>query len=258
MATAARARVDADWVGQLPLDLYIPPVAFEILLDRFEGPLDFLLYLVKKNSISLANLALAPIADQYLSYVKSVQADNIDLAAEYLVMAALLTDLKSRLLMPKAEAARVEDDPRAELIARLEAYTLIKQGAEFLDSQPVLERDVFAITVPDTLASQIGNGDAMPTYDSQLLANAINLLLAREPAATLVLSQDPISLDETIANIRRVISTTPISFYSILKPQQGRLGIAVAFMAVLELLKHQRIRISPATAPGQVFTISVY
>ncbi len=134
-------RVMDEWQHSIPDDLYIPPAAFEILLEHFEGPLDFLIYLIQKNGFDLLQLDIAPIASQYLSYMDSMKSLNIELTADYMVMAALLADLKSRLLLPKPAAITLEKDPKQQLIDRLENYLRIKQAAERLGQMPVLERD---------------------------------------------------------------------------------------------------------------------
>ena len=141
-------RVLDEWHETIPEDLYIPPAAFEILLEQFEGPLDFLIYLIQKNGFDLLQLDISPIATQYLSYMDNMKSLNIELTADYMVMAALLADLKSRLLLPKAKVAdQFEKDPKQELIDRLETYLRIKQAAERLGQMPIFERDTFSTNV---------------------------------------------------------------------------------------------------------------
>jgi len=145
MEPSAHIRVLDEWQDALPEDLYIPPAAFEILLEHFEGPLDFLIYLIQKNGFDLLQLDIAPIAAQYLSYMHAMKSLNIELTADYMVMAALLADLKSRLLLPKPKnISAAEADPKQDLIERLENYLRIKQAAERLGQMSVLERDTFA------------------------------------------------------------------------------------------------------------------
>lgn len=139
MEDLPQIRVMDEWHDSIPEDLYIPPAAFEILLEHFEGPLDFLIYLIQKNGFDLLQLDIAPIAAQYLSYMDAMKSLNIELTADYMVMAALLADLKSRLLLPKApNAIQIEKDPKQELIDRLETYLRIKQAAERLGQMPIL------------------------------------------------------------------------------------------------------------------------
>ena len=144
MESISNIRVLDEWQEEIPEDLYIPPAAFEILLEHFEGPLDFLIYLIQKNGFDLLQLDIAPIATQYLSYMDSMKSLNIELTADYMVMAALLADLKSRLLLPKPKTMHIEKDPKQELIDRLETYLRIKKAAERLGQMPVLDRDTFA------------------------------------------------------------------------------------------------------------------
>src|SRR5512139_3525501 len=134
--------------NQLPEDLYIPPDALEVFLDLFEGPLDLLLYLIRRQNLDIVNIPIAEITRQYIVYIQMMGDLNIELAAEYLVMAALLAEIKSRMLLPRqAEAEDEEDDPRATLIRRLQEYECIKNAAEQIDELPRVERDIFACEV---------------------------------------------------------------------------------------------------------------
>src|SRR5687767_10633462 len=142
------AKLYGEPVIELPHDLYIPPDALEIVLEAFEGPLDLLLYLIRKENLDILDIPMAPLTRQYLEYVEIMRAKNLELAAEYLVMAAMLIEIKSRLLLPRPPAAApVEDDPRAELVRRLLEYEKIKQAARALDEMPQVGRDVVAISV---------------------------------------------------------------------------------------------------------------
>ena len=132
MESVSNIRVLDEWQEAIPEDLYIPPAAFEILLEHFEGPLDFLIYLIQKSGFDLLQLDIAPIATQYLSYMNNMKSLNIELTADYMVMAALLADLKSRLLLPKPKTINIEKDPKQDLIDRLETYLRIKKAAERL------------------------------------------------------------------------------------------------------------------------------
>ena len=162
-------RVLDEWQEVIPEDLYIPPAAFEILLEQFEGPLDFLIYLIQKNGFDLLQLDISPIATQYLSYMDSMKSLNIELTADYMVMAALLADLKSRLLLPKPTAIdQFEKDPKQELIDRLETYLRIKQAAERLGQMPIFERDTFSTNVSIGHIAPIYEG-----YDVEALHDAL-------------------------------------------------------------------------------------
>src|SRR5688572_23673557 len=170
------ARIYGEPLVEIPTDLYIPPDALEILLDAFQGPLDLLLYLIRKENLDILDIPMAPLTRQYLEYVEIMRAKNLELAAEYLVMAAMLIEIKSRLLLPRPPAAApVEDDPRAELVRRLLEYEKIKQAARALDEMPQVGRDVVAISVwiERTVAERL------PQVRAQDLAEAWRGLLHR-------------------------------------------------------------------------------
>src|SRR5688572_26468025 len=142
------AKVYGEPVIELPHDLYIPPDALEIVLEAFEGPLDLLLYLIRKENLNILDIPMAPLTRQYLEYVEAMRSTNLELAAEYLVMAAMLMEIKSRLLLPRPPSAEAtEEDPRAELVRRLLEYERIKKAAQALDELPQAGRDVVAIAV---------------------------------------------------------------------------------------------------------------
>jgi len=240
--TVNLARVNDEWFSELPDDLYIPPEAFAILLERFEGPLDFLLYLVRKNGLDLVKLDIAPIASQYLSYIKLMQQLDIELAGDYLVMAALLADLKSRLLLPAPKSLTVEDDPRQSLLARLEEYARIKQGAAALNDQLIDGRDVFAVTVgvsnvlPDDVTPEITR------FNADILQLAMRTMLTRPQVAEHRIIAEEVPLEDRIIAVRHALeSGESIRFDHLLVSSQGRMGIVVTFMAILELLRQQEI-----------------
>lgn len=238
------ARVNDEWFSELPDDLYIPPEAFAILLERFEGPLDFLLYLVRKNGLDLVKLDIAPIASQYLSYIQLMHQLDIELAGDYLVMAALLADLKSRLLLPAPKSLTVEDDPRQSLLARLEEYARIKQGAAVLNDQLIDGRDVFAITVG---VSNVLPNDVTPEitrFSADILQLAMRAMLTRPPVSEHRIIAEEVPLEDRMIAIRHALQNgESIRFDHLLVRSQGRMGIVVTFMAILELLRQQDIEI---------------
>ena len=238
--SAPHIRVLDEWQETIPEDLYIPPAAFEILLEHFEGPLDFLIYLIQKNGFDLLQVDIAPIAAQYLSYMDAMKSLNIELTADYMVMAALLADLKSRLLLPKPKSlAAIEQDPKQELIDRLENYLRIKQAAERLGQMPILERDTFTANVNLGDIQQPNEG-----YSSDLLRDALLCIFNRPEPVIHQVQQEPVLLEERIAYIESCIETGAVlSFKDLLKPSQGRMGMVVTFMAVLELTRQQKIQI---------------
>mgnify|MGYP001132862574 FL=1 len=137
------AFIHGEALVEKPQDLFIPPDALEVILESFEGPLDLLLYLIRKQKFDILNLPIAPITEQYMAYVELMKEAKLDLATEYLVMAAILAEIKSRLLLPKQTVEEDEEDPRAELVKRLQEYEVIKAAAEGLDALPRMERDVY-------------------------------------------------------------------------------------------------------------------
>ncbi len=240
MELSAHIRVLDEWQDTIPEDLYIPPAAFEILLEHFEGPLDFLIYLIQKNGFDLLQLDIAPIAAQYLSYMDAMKSLNIELTADYMVMAALLADLKSRLLLPKPKhLATPENDPKQELIDRLENYLRIKQAAERLGQMTILERDTFETNV--TLGHVSFSNDG---YEASLLRDAILCVFNRpEPVVHQVL-QEPVLLEERLAYIESKLQNGAVlEFEALLKASQGRMGMVVTFMAILELTRQQKVNI---------------
>ncbi|KAA8734340.1 segregation/condensation protein A [Acinetobacter qingfengensis] len=233
-------RVIDEYYPDLPDDLYIPPEAFAILLEQFEGPLDFLLYLVKKNGFDLKTLDIAPIARQYLSYMEKMKSLNIELTADYMVMAALLADLKSRLLLPKPENnSSLEHDPKKLLVDRLEQYLTIKQAAERLGQFNILERDVF-----DAQVSLGERGIIYEGYNAQSLQDALTCIFTRPDPMIHQVEHEPVLLEERMHYIcEKVASGGILGFTELLNPLQGRMGMVVTFMAILELVKQQQISI---------------
>lgn len=240
MEQNAHIRVLDEWQETIPEDLYIPPSAFEILLEHFEGPLDFLIYLIQKNGFDLLQVDIAPIAAQYLAYMDAMKSRNIELTADYMVMAALLADLKSRLLLPQSKVSlMVEKDPKQQLIERLETYLRIKQAAERLGQMPVLERDIFPTYVD--LGEKPQNSEA---YDSHLLRDALFCVFNRPAPVSHQILQEPVLLEERMAFIEQCLMSGGIlHFQALLKPHQGRMGMVVTFMAILELARQQKIHI---------------
>ena len=240
MEQASPIRVMDEWQESIPEDLYIPPAAFEILLEHFEGPLDFLIYLIQKSGFDLLQLDIAPIAAQYLSYMDAMKSLNIELTADYMVMAALLADLKSRLLLPKTNSSIViEKDPKQQLIDRLETYLRVKQAAERLGQMPVLERDTFPTNVSLGHIAQNNQG-----YDIGLLRDALFCVFNRPEPVIHQIQQEPVLLEERIAFIEsRLQSGEILHFEALLKPSQGRMGMVVTFMAILELTRQQKVNI---------------
>jgi segregation and condensation protein A len=237
LAPNSHIRVLDEWHETMPEDLYIPPAAFEILLEHFEGPLDFLIYLIQKNGFDLLQLDLAPLATQYLSYMQHMKALNIELTADYMVMAALLAELKSRLLLPKPTKVQLEADPQHLLIERLEQYLRIKQAAERLAQMPVLERDVFAAQVQMPYTEV-----AVLEASAEQLRDAMLCIFQRPQLMVHEVKAEPVHLEERMQAIESALRQGQVlSFAQLLKPSQGRMGVVVSFMAILELTRQQKL-----------------
>lgn len=229
-------------VLELPNDLYVPPQAFAIWLEQFAGPLDFLLYLVKKNNVDLTQMPILPIAEQYLAYISELDTDHFELAGDYLLMASTLIAIKTELLLPKPQKLADEHDPKAELIERLEAYAQIKGVSARLDALIRLERDVFLAMVShpehDIMQAEL------PSYSPNLLIESL-FKMQLQPDYQLhahTIKADVIPLSDRIASISRQLSTDGArSFYQLLDKSQGKIGVVVSFVAVLELMKRQLV-----------------
>lgn len=223
-------------VEQLPDDLYIPPQAFAIWLEQFAGPLDFLLYLVKKNNFDLTETAILPITEQYLSYIKDLDEEYFELAGDYLLMASTLIAIKSELLLPVHGDMDDEVSPKARLIRRLEEYAQIKHAAQRLDGLIRLERDVFLAFT--SLPSQQAMQAQLPSYSPNLLINSLINMRLKPVNQTHTVNIDPVPLPQRIASITHILSQKGQStFAELLDKQQGKLGVVVSFVAVLELIK---------------------
>ena len=225
-------------VAHLPEDLYVPPQAFAIWLEQFAGPLDFLLYLVKKNNFDLTQMPILPITEQYLAYINELDTDHFELAGDYLLMASTLIAIKTELLLPKPQTPQDERDPKAELIERLEAYAQIKQASQRLDALVRLERDVFLAMV--SLPSTEVMTAELPSYSPTLLIDSLFKMQLQPDYQIHHIPIDAVPLSDRIASISRQLSDGHAqSFYQLLDKSQGKIGIVVSFVAVLELMKRQ-------------------
>lgn len=230
-------------VESLPDDLYIPPQAFAIWLEQFAGPLDFLLYLVKKNNFDLTETAILPITEQYLSYIKDLDEEYFELAGDYLLMAGTLIAIKSELLLPQPDIDDEGMNPKARLIRKLEEYAQIKAAAQRLDRLIRLERDVFLAFT--SLPSIEAMRAELPKYSPQILVNSLVTMQIKPDYQMHTVNVDPVPLAERIANITRMLSEKGSStFKELLEPTQGKLGVVVSFVAVLELIKRGLVGLS--------------
>lgn len=227
-------------VQHLPEDLYVPPQAFAIWLEQFAGPLDFLLYLVKKNNVDLTQMPILPITEQYLAYISELDTEHFELAGDYLLMASTLIAIKTELLLPKPETPSDERDPKAELIERLEEYAQIKVASQRLDNLVRLERDVFLALV--SVPSQDVMNAELPNYSPNLLIDSLFKMQLQPDYQIHNIKVDAVPLSDRIASISRQLSTDGArSFYELLDKSQGKIGVVVSFVAVLELMKRQLV-----------------
>ena len=227
-------------VQHLPEDLYVPPQAFAIWLEQFAGPLDFLLYLVKKNNVELTQMPILPITEQYLAYIGELDTEHFELAGDYLLMASTLIAIKTELLLPRPETPSDERDPKAELIERLEEYAQIKVASQRLDNLVRLERDVFLAMV--SMPSQEIMSAELPNYSPNLLIDSLFKMQLQPDYQMHNIKVDAVPLSDRIASISRQLSTDGArSFYELLDRSQGKIGVVVSFVAVLELMKRQLV-----------------
>ena len=237
------AYVDGKAYTDLPLDLYIPPDALEVFLEAFEGPLDLLLYLIKRQNIDILDINVADITDQYMAYVDLMEASQFELAAEYLVMAAMLAEIKSRMLLPRSSADEEdEEDPRAQLIRRLQEYERYKQAAEDLDEIPRLERDLFTA---DAQTPPMERNAPEPDVDLKEILVSLAMVLRRaDMFERHHVQRETLSTREKMSEILvRLSSHHFVPLVSLLMREEGRLGVVVTVLAVMELLKDSLIEI---------------
>ncbi len=239
------AMVDGKPMTQLPLDLYIPPDALEIILEAFEGPLDLLLYLIRRQNLDILDIKVAEITQQYMIYIDLMTEMQFELAAEYLVMAAVLAEIKSRMLLPRQmEEEADEDDPRAELIRKLQEYERFKQAAIDIDELPRMNRD-FWHAVAD--APKLEKIRPLPEVQLQdLLVELSRVMKRAENYSHHRISLDPLSTRERMSQILARVSGQNdqfTAFISLFTVEEGRSGVIVTFIAVMELIKESLLEI---------------
>lgn len=231
------AVVDGEAVRELPTDLYIPPDALEVFLETFEGPLDLLLYLIRRRNLDILEVSVAEITAQYMRYIDLMGALQLELAGEYLVMAAMLAEIKSRLLLPRSDGLADEDDPRAELIRRLQEYEQIKSAAEDIGELPRWERDIFAARAerPDLVKQH-----ADPVVDlKEVLVALANVLHRSEMFQRHAIQLEPLSVRERMSDMLAAMSEAQdfVLFVELFRAEEGRRGVVVTFLALTELIR---------------------
>lgn len=237
------AIVDGEPVTTLPQDLYIPPYALQVFLEAFEGPLDLLLYLIRRQNIDILDIPIAEITQQYVHYIEVMKELQLELAGEYLLMAAMLAEIKSRMLLPRPETEEEdEEDPRAELVRRLQEYERFKQAAQDIADLPRLERDTF---VADADAPERKVVTKLPDVTMKELLLAFHDVLKRaEMFSNLHLQREPLSVRQRMSEIlSRVGASSFIGFAELFDAEEGRMGVAVTFIALLELLRESMIEV---------------
>jgi len=237
LAETMRAVVMGEVMNEWPQDLFIPPDALEVVLESFEGPLDLLLYLIRKQNLDILNIPVADITRQYMGYVELMRAANLDLAAEYLVMAALLGEIKSRMLLPRPKTEEgEEEDPRAALVRRLQEYERFSQAANQLDDKPRMDRDIYKSNAvfddpnPPQLEAQISLEQLVKAFQSVVDRAEVN--------KHMFVSREMLSMRERMTSIlQRLQDKDYLSFEELFTQAEGRLGVVVTFIALLELFR---------------------
>jgi len=237
------AVVQGEAVTEIPQDLYIPPDALEVFLEAFEGPLDLLLYLIKRQNIDILEINVAKITQQYMQYVSLMDAMQFELAAEYLLMAAMLAEIKSRMLLPRSsELESEEEDPRAQLIRRLQEYERFKKAAEDIDDMPRLGREIYLASAapPD-----IKRERPEPVVEMKELLLALGEVFRRaDMFESHHVHREKLSTRERMSQVLTMLSSNSFTpFVSLFTVEEGRLGVVVTFLAVMELIKESLVEI---------------
>ncbi len=247
------AVVEGKPVTKLPDDLYIPPDALEVMLEAFEGPLDLLLYLIRKQNLDIVDIDVSEITRQYMDYIELMEFMRFELAAEYLLMAAMLAEIKSRMLLPKQiDESGEEEDPRAELIRRLQQYERFKRAAEDLDALPRMERDFAEITLPPPPLKLIKEH---PDVSLDELLLAFREVMGRADLYEChSVERERLSTRERMSMVlERLGSVGFTRFETLFQVDEGRLGVVVSFLAILELIKEQLVEIVQNEVFGPIY-----
>ncbi len=234
------AVVQGEQLTELPKDLYIPPQALEVFLEAFEGPLDLLLYLIKRQNLDILDIPIAAITAQYMEYVELMKDMQLELAGEYLVMAAMLAEIKSRMLLPRPVEEEHEEDPRAELVRRLQEYERYKQAAEDIDELPRVGREVFTVQVEGPVR---GGDKPQPHVELRDVLIAFTDVLKRaDMFAHHHIQRETLSIRERMSQVLDTLSADRFTpFTELFTVEEGRRGVVVTFMAILELIKQSLI-----------------
>ena len=247
------AFVHGEALTQLPQDLYIPPDALEVFLEAFEGPLDLLLYMIRRQNIDVLDIPIAEITRQYMEYIELMKDMRFELAAEYLVMAAMLAEIKSRMLLPRpASSEEDEEDPRAELVRRLQEYERYKKAAEDMDEIPRIGRDTFETSAK---APDLKVVKPLPEVELKEVLLAFQDVLRRaDMFSSHHIQREALSVRERMTGVLEAVnSDTFIEFTRLFKVQEGRMGVVVTLLAILELIKERLIEIIQTEPFGPIY-----
>jgi segregation and condensation protein A len=237
------AFVEGEPVTEMPRDLYIPPQALEVFLEAFEGPLDLLLYLIRRQNIDVLDIPIADITRQYMEYIQLMQELDLELAGEYLLMAAMLAEIKSRMLLPRSrDGDQEEEDPRAELVRRLQEYERFKLAAEDIDRLPRMERDVHPAVAELTHRQVV---QLLPEIALQEMLVAFKDVVQRATMfAHLHVRRETLSVRQRMSEVLALLeSVALVEFIRLFRPEEGRMGVTVTFAALLELLREGLVEI---------------
>jgi len=238
-------------ITALPKDLYIPPEALEVFLEAFEGPLDLLLYMIKRQNLDILEINVAEITRQYMGYIDMMKAMQFELAAEYLLMAAMLAEIKSRMLLPRQVVDEDEEDPRAELIRRLQEYERFKQAAEDIEELPRLGRDVFLAKAkePDRSMARPEPEVAM----QEVLLALSDVLNRAEMFESHKVQLERLSTRERMSQVLSSLAGKQfVPFVSLFRLSEGKIGVVVTFLAIMELIKESLVEIVQNEAYGVI------
>lgn len=246
------AKVKGTPLTEAPKDLYIPPEALEVFLETFEGPLDLLLYLIKKQNLDILDIPIAGITEQYMSYIEVMHELKLELAAEYLLMAAMLAEIKSRMLLPQKKLEDEEADPRAELVRRLQEYERYQKASSTLESLPRMGREWRDLAVDFERVKSI---HPPPAVELESVVKAFQDVLSRlEMESALLVQREPLSVRarmSSVLSIAKVGSFT--AFHDFFTVEEGKPGAIVTLIAILELLKESMIEIVEAEQGSLIY-----
>ncbi len=245
------AVVEGQPITEMPRDLYIPPQALEVFLEAFEGPLDMLLYLIRRQNLDILDIPIAEITRQYMRYIELMQVLQLELAGEYLLMAATLAEVKSRMLLPRVgtDVSAEESDPRAELVRRLQEYERFKRAAEGIDRMPRLERDTWVASA-DLVDRKVVRIPPQVSLQEMLLAFQ-DVLSRSDMFAHHHVQREPLSVRQRMTDVlSSLTASTFVDFVRLFRADEGRRGVTVTFVAILELLREGLIEIVQSEAYG--------